>query len=254
FMQTGLRLAIELTLNKKQRVAFLLICRQLDQIWPGESGAQKGQQHSQFIGGEGGTGKSRVIEALVALFRERGMLSKILVTATSGTAAARIGGITIHSACNVTIDPKSRIGMPREIDGVRMANANERFVSGSARMTWQDKVLLIVDEISMLGARTLFAVNEQLCRLRGSRVDFGGVPIVLFCGDFHQFRPVQERSILLPSEKITWDYDPSFKIEQRHQHDVAHRLWKQFSTVIMLDEQVRAAGDTEFQALLSRIR
>lgn len=135
FMQTGLRLAIELTLNKKQRVAFLLIYRQLDQIWPSKSRAQKGQQHFQFIRGKGGTGKSRVIEALITLFKERGILSKILVTATSGTTAARIGGITIHSACNIIIDPKSHTGIPREINSVQMANTNKRFVSSSARIT-----------------------------------------------------------------------------------------------------------------------
>lgn len=253
YMEAGLKQAAEFTLNLKQRSAFLLICRQLDRIRSGESGKIE-DQHCQFIGGEGGTGKSRIIQALVALFEENGMSNKIIVTATSGTAAARINGITIHSACNVTIDPKTRTGMFRDVDGVRVSNANERFVSGPARMDWQEKLLLIVDEISMLGTRTLFAVNEQLCKLRGSTMDFGGLPIVLFCGDFHQFRPVQERSILLPSERITWDCDPSFGIDQRHQHDVAHGLWKKFSSVIMLDEQVRAAGDPEFQALLSRVR
>ncbi|KJZ68806.1 hypothetical protein HIM_11810 [Hirsutella minnesotensis 3608] len=106
----------------------------------------------------------------------------------------------------------------------------------------------------MLGARTLHAVNEQLCRLRGSHRDFGGIPIVLFCGDFHQFRPVQERSILLPSSAVSWDVDNCFKAEQRHQHDKAHALWTRFTTIVMLDEQVRAAGDPELQRLLKRIR
>ncbi|EEU38418.1 uncharacterized protein NECHADRAFT_19452, partial [Fusarium vanettenii 77-13-4] len=129
-----------------------------------------------------------------------------------------------------------------------------RFVHGQSRMDWQEKDLLVIDEVSMLGARTLHAANEQLCRLRGSQQDFGGIPIVLFCGDFHQFRPVQERSILLPSVAVSWDEDNSFKAEQRHQHDKAHALWKKFTTVVMLDEQVRAAGDPELQTLLKRIR
>ncbi|XP_044718723.1 PIF1-like helicase domain-containing protein [Hirsutella rhossiliensis] len=107
-------------------------------------------------------------------------------------------------------------------------------------MDWQEKDVLVIDEVSMLGARTLHAVNERLRRLRGSRQDFGGIPIVLFCGDFQQFRPVQR--------------DNSFKAEQRHQHDKAHALWKRFTTVVMLDEQMRAAGDPELQRLLKRIR
>jgi hypothetical protein len=106
----------------------------------------------------------------------------------------------------------------------------------------------------MLGARTLHAVNEQLCVLRGRTEDFGGIPIVLFLGDFRQFRPVQERSILVPSSDYPWDEGKTFKIEQRRQHDKAHMLWKRFTTVVMLKEQVRAAGDPQLQRLLARIR
>ena len=106
----------------------------------------------------------------------------------------------------------------------------------------------------MLGARTLHAVNEQLCRLRESRRDFGGISTVLFCGDFHQFRPVEERSILLPSSAVPWNKGNSFTVEQRHQHDKAHALWSKFTTVVMLNEQVRAAGDPQLRQLLTRIR
>lgn len=54
--------------------------------------------------------------------------------------------------------------------------------------------------------RTLHAVNKQLCRLRG-RIS-GGSPWSFVCGDF--------------------------------QHDKSHALWKRFTTVVMLDEQLRA--------------
>jgi hypothetical protein len=211
-------------------------------------------QLCQFIGGEGGTGKSRIIEAIVELFARKGMQRRVLVTATSGTAAARINGVTIHSACNFSAEQRSASTVSKRLDGVQASGPGLRFISGQSRMVWQDKHLLIVDEVSMLGGRTLFQVNEQLQGLRGSPRDFGGIPIILFCGDFHQFRPVQERSMLLPSTMFSWDYDSSFRLEQRHQHDIAHRLWKKFSTIVMLNEQVRAAGDSEFQGLLTRIR
>ncbi|XP_044714685.1 PIF1-like helicase domain-containing protein [Hirsutella rhossiliensis] len=252
FIEAGKALVARFTLNKKQAIAFLIICRQLDLIRRGEKG--NGCQLCQFVGGEGGTGKSRVIEALVELFASKDQSNRVIITATSGTAAARINGITIHSACGFSKDLAAVANMARDLDGLRMPNQAERFVHGQSRMDWQEKDVLVVDEVSMLGARTLHAVNEQLCRLRGSHQDFGGIPIVLFCGDFHQFRPVQERSILLPSTAVSWDMDNSFKAEQRHQHDKAHALWKRFTTVVMLDEQVRAAGDPELQRLLKRIR
>ncbi|XP_044715033.1 AAA domain-containing protein [Hirsutella rhossiliensis] len=212
----GMReLAGQLTLNEKQAIALLIVCRQLDRIRQGDdAGGDGGGQLCLFIGGEGGTGKSRVIEALVELLARRDLSSRVLVTATSGTAAARINGITLHSACGLT---------------------GERFVDGRSRMDWQEKEVLVIDEVSMLGARTLHAANEQLCRLRG-------------------FRPVQERSILLPSAAVAWDEDGAFAAEQRRQHDKAHALWRRFTTVVMLDEQMRAAGDPELRRLLGRIR
>ncbi|EXK77898.1 hypothetical protein FOQG_17411 [Fusarium oxysporum f. sp. raphani 54005] len=97
-------------------------------------------------------------------------------------------------------------------------------------------------------------VNEQLCRLRGSPQDFRGIPTVLFCGDFHQFRPIQERSILLPSTATSWFEQDSFRVKQRRQHDKAYTLWRRFITVVMLNEQIRAAGDPELRGLLTRIR
>ncbi|KAM4064105.1 PIF1-like helicase [Hirsutella rhossiliensis] len=178
FLAAGKVLATRLTLNKRQSIAFLIICRQLD-----------------------------------------------LIQQTDGAMPASCA-----------------------------SSSAERFIHGQSRMDWQEKDVLVIDEVSMLGARTLHAVNERLRRLRGSRQDFGGIPIVLFCGDFQQFRPVQERSIVLPSAAISWDVDNSFKAEQRHQHDKAHALWKRFTTVVMLDEQMRAAGDPELQRLLKRIR
>ncbi|KAM4067871.1 PIF1-like helicase [Hirsutella rhossiliensis] len=201
FLAAGRELAKELTLNEKQSIALLIVCRQLDQV-----------RQANEAGGDGDG------------------------EATSGTAGGQAGGAT------------------KGVDGVRLPGAGERFVDGRSRMDWREKEVLVVDEVSMLGARTLYAANEQLCRLRGSARDFGGIPVVIFCGDFHQFRPVQERSILLPSAAVSWDEDRAFTAEQRRQHDKAHALWRRFTTVTMLDEQMRAAGDPELRRLLGRIR
>jgi hypothetical protein len=97
--------------------------------------------------------------------------------------------------------------------------------------------MLVIDEVSMLGARTLYAVDARLRELRGSAEDFCSIPIIVYLGDFHQFRPVQERSILLPSSDFLWDQGKSFSVEQRYQHDKAHALWKKFTTVVILNEQ-----------------
>ncbi|XP_044715146.1 PIF1 protein [Hirsutella rhossiliensis] len=189
FFAAGKELSTRLTLNKRQSIAFLIICRQLDlmrQTNRGDAG-----QLCQFVGGEGGTGKSRIIGALVELFSGKSLSNRLLITATSGTAAAQINGITIHSACGFTKDQG------------RAARTQPRTLTGK----------------------------------------ISGIPIVLFCGDFQQFRPVQERSIVLPSAAISWDVDNSFKAEQRHQHDKAHALWKRFTTRIRQGVQDRTDLD-----------
>jgi hypothetical protein len=243
--------ADSLTLNRRQSLALWLICRQLDQVRQDESGTA---QLCLFVGGEGGTGKSRVIAAVTELFACTAQSHRLLVTATSGTAAANINGITIHSACKFSKDTSPRTSRGGGPDGFTSSGSAALRVDGRTKMDWQEKYVLIVDEISMLGVRTLYAANEQLRRFRESSRDFGGIPVVIFCGDFHQFRPVQERSILLPSSTIPWEEDCGFGPEQRRQHDVAHALWRKFTTVVMLNEQVRAANDPRLRELLMRIR
>ncbi|PHH92214.1 hypothetical protein CDD83_8414 [Cordyceps sp. RAO-2017] len=111
FLEVGKVQIARLTLNKKQAIALSIICRHLDsmrQIDGGEVG-----QLCQFVGGEGGTGKSRVIEALVELFAAKGIASRLLITATSRTAAARVNGVT-------TKDQGPGANTAKDVDGVRL--------------------------------------------------------------------------------------------------------------------------------------
>ncbi|RKK66419.1 hypothetical protein BFJ69_g15414 [Fusarium oxysporum] len=232
-------------------IVFLLAdLRQLDQVRRDEHCTS---QLCLFIEGEGGTGKSRVITAIAELFARKSQSHRLLVTATSGTAAANINGITIHSACKFSKDTSTRTRRAGEPDGFAPSSSAGLRIDGQAKMDWQEKYALIIDEVSVLGARTLYAVNEQLRRLRESSEDFGDIPVIIFCADFHQFRPVQERSILLPSSSFPWGQGHGFGPEQQRQHDVAHALWRKF-TVVMLKEQVRAAQDPRLRRLLTRVR
>ena len=113
FSEAGRQVAESFTLNHRQSIALRLICRQLDRIRRDEQGTP---QLCQFIGGEGGTGKSRIIDAITELFVNKGIRHRLLVTATSGTAAAKINGITIHSACHFSKD-LSRTHSFKYVDG-----------------------------------------------------------------------------------------------------------------------------------------
>ena len=75
-------------LNKRQRAAFLKIAL--------HQGTPDAPQLLMYVGGEGGTGKTLLINAISAWFKEIKQQHTIRLAAYTGTAAANIGGSTIH--------------------------------------------------------------------------------------------------------------------------------------------------------------
>jgi hypothetical protein len=75
------------------------------------------------------------------------------------------------------------------------------------KQRWQRRKVLIVDEVSMLGLDTLYQVDQKLRHLRGFwDQDFGGMPVVIFTGDFLQFGPIQQKGLLTDMEQITEEH------------------------------------------------
>ncbi|KAJ6436029.1 glycoside hydrolase [Purpureocillium lavendulum] len=210
FVEMGHVVATSFTLNYLQSMALHLVCRFLDKITvdPGSAG-----QHLQYIGGPGGTGKSRIIDALKAMFEARNKPHLLQITGTSGSSAAHIGGTTIHSACG--------------LDAHRAPNKPPPPFSEARKWVWSQKLVLVIDEVSMLGGATLHDVSRHLQALRDCPDEpFGGIPVVLLMGT----------SITTIS------------------HHSGCRLWHMFKTVVLLEEQVRARNDPQFGALLDRVR
>ncbi|KAJ7611288.1 hypothetical protein FB45DRAFT_760671, partial [Roridomyces roridus] len=78
------------TLNEEQARAFRLIAYHSLQDRP--------DQLRMLLTGPGGTGKSRVIDALRDLFQLRGESRRLRLAAYTGVAARNISGMTLHSA------------------------------------------------------------------------------------------------------------------------------------------------------------
>ncbi|KJZ68594.1 hypothetical protein HIM_12014 [Hirsutella minnesotensis 3608] len=218
-------------------MALQLVCRFLDRYIANPDSAG---QHLQYVGGPGGTGKSRVVDALRGVFTARGQPHHLQITGTSGSAAAQIGGTTLHSACGLDISrPHDKQRPP--------------IFSEARKWMWKQKLALVIDEVSMLGGATLFNAN---CRLQALRdcpdKPFGGIPVVLLMGDFYQFAPVLETSVLV-DRMVDLPYMASLgQAAIAHHH--GHSLWLMFKTVILLEEQVRARDDPQLGALLDRVR
>ena len=132
-----------------------------------------------FLTGEPGSGKTYLVNQYVAWLRKHSIAPTI--TASTGIAATHIGGMTIHSWSSIGIRTEfTKQDMRRIEDNRRVAR----------RIT--NAHILIIDEISMLSART-FGMVDAVCRaVRGSQKSFGGLQVVLV-GDFFQLPPVVRR-------------------------------------------------------------
>lgn len=98
---------------------------------------------------------------------------KILLCAYTGKAAFGIGGQTVHSAFNLPIS-QYRHTMPE----LSATTANTLACKLSSVK------LIVIDEISMLGSRTLNQINRRLQQLFHSNIPFAGISIITV-GDFH---------------------------------------------------------------------
>ena len=196
-----------------------------------------GCQLTMYIGGVGGTGKSHVVNSILRLFQLLGKRNNVLVAAPTGAAALLIGGHTIHSLTMLPDTPGR--------DFQELCNI------------WDGVDYLILDEISMVGARFLSQLNARLIRAKGldeKRTDqpFGGVNII-FTGDFGQLRPVRDPPLY--SHMLV--NNPALD-DCQHKNGISALmgvfLWRKVNTVVLLRINQRQAGDKVYADMLSRIR
>ncbi|MGM9479167.1 helix-turn-helix domain-containing protein [Pedobacter sp. GSP4] len=145
-----------------------------------------------FLTGKAGTGKTTFLRKLIQLTHKKAM-----ICAPTGIAAINAAGVTIHSLFQLPFgaffpDAAGSIinqnitfnfNTPRTI--VKHLN-----MQGNKRRMIQELELLVIDEVSMLRADMLDAIDFSLRYIRRNRnVPFGGVQL-LFIGDLHQLPPV----------------------------------------------------------------
>lgn len=131
---------------------------------------------SLFLTGEAGTGKSFLLSYII---QELKKLKMVAVTASTGIAAASLGGSTVHSFAGVGLGN----GDPVEV-------ANRVLKNVRTRSRWQEVKVLVIDEISMLDAHFFNLLEYVARRARGNEEPWGGLQLLL-CGDFLQLPPVE---------------------------------------------------------------
>ena len=138
-----------------------------------------------FITGKAGTGKTTFLRKLKAE-----SMKQIAVVAPTGIAAINAGGTTIHSFFQLPFSPffPTPIGKKELIGKMKMQGARQQIL--------RELELLVIDEISMVRADVLDAIDTVLRHYRRrDNTPFGGVQVV-FIGDMYQLSPVARRDEL----------------------------------------------------------
>lgn len=144
-----------------------------------------------FLTGKAGTGKTTFLHNLAEATHK-----KHIIVAPTGIAALNAGGVTIHSQFLLpfgSFNPDE--SAPYQPDSnARFYNAKELVrrhpLNSIRKQVLRDIDLLIIDEVSMLRADLLDAIDHRMrTARRNHRQAFGGVQLLLI-GDLFQLPPI----------------------------------------------------------------
>ncbi len=161
-----------------------------------------GTNQHVFLTGKAGTGKTTFLHYL-----KQNTTKNMIVAASTGVAAINAGGVTLHSLFQLPFGPfiptVQNTGWGGRQEGVEdAASFIAKIKMNKKRLTILRKLeLLVIDEISMVRADVLDAIDTLLKHVRRNHHQaFGGVQLLMI-GDLYQLPPVareQEWSVLSP--------------------------------------------------------
>jgi len=185
-----------------------------------------------FLTGKAGTGKTTFLHNLY-----KNTAKRMVITAPTGVAAINAGGVTLHSFFQLPFGPF--------VPGSETYEQNQqrqfRF-SKEKKQIIQSLDLLVIDEISMVRADLLDAVDAALRLHRRNNQPFGGVQLLVI-GDLHQLSPVARQN--------EWD------ILQQHYESVYFFSSKALARTELLTIELKhiyRQSDAHFIKLLNRVR
>ncbi|XP_070203476.1 uncharacterized protein [Littorina saxatilis] len=189
-----------------------------------------------FLSGGAGVGKSRLVSAIYhALVRFLGShagenpdSTRVLLCAPTGKAAYNIRGVTLHTA--FMMPASQSLSTYQKLDFSRL---------NSLRSSLAELKIVIIDEVSMVGAGMFSFIDNRLRDLMKVDRPFGGVS-VLAVGDLFQLRPVMDR----------WVFEPSVGTYE----NLAPVLWQDLFRLYELKTVMRQRDDKIFAEALNRVR
>lgn len=222
----------DFTLNPEQERAFIIVAEALHH--------RERPPLRMYLGGEGGTGKSTVFNAITSFLRRRNEAYRFLIMAPTGSAAANVDGSTYHSVLGFT----------------RQHQTSNRTALAKVRGRIEDPDVYLYDEMSMISANEVYRISAQKCAaLDCPDYSFGGKSVI-FCGDFAQLPPPGAGQASLYSATLgPWSDGLTVHSQQAV---IGKALWHTFTTVVILRQNMRQTGqsdgDKKLRGMLHRIR
>jgi ATP-dependent exoDNAse (exonuclease V) alpha subunit len=177
-----------------------------------------------FVTGRAGTGKSTLLNHL-----SWNTSKQVVICAPTGVAALNVGGQTIHSLFRLPI-------------GVIADHEIEQ--SRELRKLLGTLDTIVIDEVSMVNADLLDAVDRSLRQARQRPLEpFGGAQVVLF-GDPYQLAPVpgdaDERAYFEDQYRSMWFFDA--------------KVWADADLRIYELSTIHRQHEAEFKYMLNAVR
>ena len=143
-----------------------------------------------FLTGGAGTSKTFILQLIVqglshfyhSDLQSNPLKPNVLLMSFTGKATFNIDGCTIHSALHVPINQS-------------LSNMGKLSSEPLNKLTddYEHIKLIIIDEISLVGARMLDAIDQRLRSIKHVQNKyFGGVDVIV-CGDFYQAPPIRDK-------------------------------------------------------------
>lgn len=183
-----------------------------------------------FLTGKAGTGKTTFLRNLAIKSYKR-----MVIVAPTGVAAINAGGVTIHSFFQLPFGPIAP-------EGQSLSFLSNVKINKTKLKIMRSLDLLVIDEISMVRADLLDAIDAVLRKVRRCDKAFGGVQLLMI-GDIQQLAPVarqNEWELLQDYYKSVYFFD-------------SRVLQKNPYICVELDHIYRQ-NDTEFIDILNQVR
>lgn len=182
-----------------------------------------------FLTGRAGTGKTTFLHNLKIQSPKR-----MVVVAPTGVAAINAKGSTIHSFFQLPFS----LFLPGTVRSGKEVN---KFSKTKIKII-RSMELLVIDEISMVRADLLDAIDDVLRRFRAHHLPFGGVQLLMI-GDLQQLSPVvksEEWELLSQHYNSPYFFDSMALRESSYRCIELNKIYRQ--------------SDRDFIDLLARIR